>query len=96
MKRVLSVVFQFILYLVVFGIGSLLPGANVLPTWSLSTGPGRVFVYDGLLLMLLVYVLVLLIAAARKRLPSALPNATIALILALLIGLLMKFGFKSV
>lgn len=96
MKRVLSVVFQFILYLVVFGIGSLLPGANVLPTWSIATGPGRVFVYDGLLLMILVYLVVLLIAAARKRVPTALPNASIALVLALVLGLLMKFGFKSV
>jgi hypothetical protein len=96
MKRVLSILFQFLLYLVVFGVGSLLPGANVLPTWSISTGPGRLFVYDGLLLMLLVYLVMLLIAAARKRLPLALPNATIAMVLALVIGLLMKFGFKSV
>jgi len=39
---------------------------------------------------------ILLIAAARKRINTAFPNATIALVLALLIGLLMKFGFKSV
>ncbi len=96
MKRVLSVVLQFVLYIVVFGVGSLLPAFNILPTWSLVTGSGRVFVYDGLLLVLLVYVLILLIAAARKRIAVALPNATIALILAVIIGLLMKFGFKSV
>jgi hypothetical protein len=96
MKRVLSVVFQFILYLVVFGIGSLLPAFSTLPTWSIATSPGRVFVYDGLLLMLLVYVLILLIGAARKRIRITFPNATIALVLALIIGLLMKFGFKSV
>lgn len=96
MKRVLSIVLQFLLYLVVFGAGSLLPAFGILPTWTLSTGPGRVFVYDGLLLMLAVYVLILLIAVARKRLPITLPNASIALVLALLLGLLMKFGFKSV
>ncbi len=96
MKRVLSVVLQFILYIVVFGVGSLLPAFNILPTWSISTGPGRVFVYDGLLLTLLVYVLVLIIAAARKRIAIALPNATIALMLAIVLGLLMKFGLKSV
>jgi hypothetical protein len=95
MKRVLSVVLQFILYLFVFGVGSLLPGANVLPTLSLAIGPGRVFVYDGLLLMLLVYVLILLLAAVRKRLSFAWPNATIAFLLALIVGLLMKFGLKS-
>jgi hypothetical protein len=95
MKRVLSIVLQFILYIVVFGVGSLLPAFNILPTWSISTAPGRVFVYDGLVLTLIVYVLILLIAAARKRIPIAFPNATIALVLALIIGLLMKFGFKS-
>jgi hypothetical protein len=96
MKRVLSVVFQFILYLFVFGIGSLLPAFSILPTWSVATSPGRVFVYDGLLLMLLVYVVILLIAAARKRINIAFPNATGAMVIALIIGLLMKFGFKSV
>ena len=96
MKRVLSIVLQFILYILVFGVGSLLPAFHILPTWSLSTGPGRIFVYDGLLLMLALYVLILLIAAARKRLPLAWPNSTIALVLALILGLLMKFGFKSI
>lgn len=96
MKRVLSIVLQFILYLVVFGVGSLLPAFNVMPQLSFSIGVGRVFVYDGLLLMFLVYLVVLLIAAARKRIPVALPNASIAFVVALILGLLMKFGFKSV
>jgi hypothetical protein len=96
MKRVLFVFLQFILYIVVFGVGSLLPAFHILPTWSISIGPGRVFVYDGLLLMLLVYVLTLLIAAARKRIYRTLPNSSIALVLALILGLLMKFGFKSI
>jgi hypothetical protein len=96
MKRVLSILLQFILYLVVFGAGSLLPAFGILPTWSIAIGTGRIFVYDGLLLTLLLYILVLLIATARKRIALALPNATIALALAIVIGLLMKFGFKSV
>jgi len=96
MKRVLSIVLQFILFLFVFFLGFLLTGLNKLPTLSISIGPSRVFVYDGLLLMLALYVLILLIAAARKRLAPALPNSTIALVLALILGLAMKFGFKSV
>jgi hypothetical protein len=95
MKRVLSVVLQFILYLLLFAAGSFLPALNILPTLSISTGPGRVFVYDGLLLMFAIYILILLIAAARKRIQFAWPNATVALVLALVIGLAMKFGFKS-
>jgi hypothetical protein len=96
MKRALSIVLQFVLYFVIFGVGSLLPAFGTLPTWSISTGPGRVFVYDGLLLAVVVYILILLIAAARKRIAIAIPNATIALVLAIVLGLLMKFGFKSV
>lgn len=95
MKRVLSVVLQFILFLLVFLVGSLLPGANVLPTLSFCAGAGRVFVYDGVLLMLALYVLILLIAAARKRIQIAWINSTLALALALILGLAMKFGFKS-
>ena len=41
MKRVLSIVLQFILYLVVFGAGSLLPAFGTLPTWSIPTGRSR-------------------------------------------------------
>ncbi len=96
MKRVLSVILQFILFLVVFFVGSLLPAFNVLPQFSFSIGPGRVFVYDGMLLTLALYILILLIAAARKRIHLAWPNSTIALVLAVILGLAMKFGFKSI
>lgn len=96
MKRVLSVVLQFILFLLVFAAGSFLPGANILPTLSVGAGAGRVFVYDGVLLMLVFYVLILLIAVVRKRIQLAWPNSTVALVLALILGLAMKFGFKSI
>ena len=95
MKHVLSVVLQFILFMAVFLVGSLLPGANLLPMLSIGIGAGRVFVLDGLLLMLALYVLILLIAAVRKRIHIAWPNSTVALVLALVLGLVMKFGFKS-
>jgi hypothetical protein len=96
MKRVLSVVLQFVLFLVVFLVGSLLPGANLLPMITVGAGAGRIFVLDGLFLMLAVYILILLVAAARKRIPAAWPNSTLALALAIILGLAMKFGFKSI
>lgn len=96
MKRVLSVILQFILFLLVFFVGSLLPAFNVLPQFSFGIGPGRVFVYDGMLLMFILYLLILVIAAARKRIHLAWPNSTIAVVLALILGLAMKFGFKSI
>jgi hypothetical protein len=96
MKRIFSVVLQFILFLAVFLVGSLLPGANLLPMLSVGAGAGRIFVLDGLLLMLALYILILLIAAVRKRIHIAWPNSTLALALALILGLAMKFGFKSI
>ena len=96
MKRVLSLVLQLILFLVVFLVGSLLPAANVLPMLSVSAGAGRVFVYDGVLLMMALYVLLLLIAAARRKIYVSWQNPTLAVILALILGRAMKFGFKSI
>lgn len=96
MKRIFSVVIQLILFLTVFLVGSLLPAANTIPTLSVNAGVGRVFVYDGLLLMLLLYILILLIAAWRKRVNLAWPNSTIALLLALILGFAWKFGFRSI
>jgi hypothetical protein len=59
-------------------------------------GVGKIFVLDGLLLMLGLYVLLLLIAAARRRIAVGWQNPTVAVALALVLGLLMKFGFKDV
>jgi hypothetical protein len=97
MKRVLSGILQFILFLLVFAVGSFLPGAHLLlPMMSVPAGAGRIFVYDGLLLMVALYVLILLIAAARKRIATAFPTTTIAFVVALILGLAAKFGFKSI
>lgn len=96
MKRAVSIILQLILFLAVSFAGIILAGVSVLPTLSISIGPGRAFVYDGLLLMLGVYGLILLIEAALKRIQTAWLNSTVAVILALILGLAMKFGFKTV
>jgi hypothetical protein len=96
MKRALSIVLQVILFLAVSFLGIILAGINVLPTLSVSIGPSRVFVYDGLLLMLAAYVFILLVEVLLKRLRIAWLNSTIAAVLALILGLAMKFGFKTV
>jgi hypothetical protein len=97
MKRIFSGLLQFILFLLVFAVGSFLPGAHLLlPMMSIPAGAGRIFVYDGLLLMIGLYVFILLIAAARKRIAIALPTTSAAFLLALVLGLLAKFGFKSI
>ena len=97
MKRILIGVLQFVVFLVVFALGSFLPGANILlPMLSVAAGPGRIFVYDGLLLMLLLYALILLVSLARKRIEASWLASTVAVALALILGLAMKFGFKTV
>jgi hypothetical protein len=96
MKRVLWIVLDLVVFLVVFLAGSLLPELHILPMWSVAVGTGEIFVLDGLVLMLAVYVLLLLIAAVRKRLAIGWPVPTIAFGLALILGFLAKFGFKSV
>jgi hypothetical protein len=95
MKRAISVVLQLILMLAIFFIGSLLPEFHILPMWSVSVGLDRIFVLDGLFLMLAVWVLVLLIGVARKTIRVTGVTSTLALVLALALGLAMKFGFKS-
>ncbi len=95
MKYALSIILQFILYLLVFAIGSFLPVFHILPSLSFGIGAGRVFVYDGLLLMVAVYALILLIGAVRRRVHVVFLNATVAWVLALVVGLFLKLGFKS-
>jgi hypothetical protein len=95
MKRFLAGLLQFILLLVVFFVGSVAPAVGVMPYWQWSLGSGRVFVYNGLLLMLALYVVFLLIGLVRKRARIAWPTSTVAVVLALVLGLLMKFGFKG-
>ena len=95
MKRFFSGLLQFFLLLVVFLIGSIAPAFGVIPSLEWPIHPGRVFVYDGLLLMLALYVLFLLIGLLRKRIRTAGVTSTVAMVLALILGLAMKFGFKG-
>ncbi len=95
MKIVLAVL-QFLLFVAVFFVGSILPAIGLMPMETIAAGANRVFVLDGLLLTILVYVLILAIEAVRKRLRTSGGLTTLAFILALVVGLAMKFGFKTV
>ncbi|MDE1163134.1 MAG: hypothetical protein PW792_14515 [Acidobacteriaceae bacterium] len=93
-KKIVSVFLQMLLFLVVFGVGSFLPAVGALPMWRTEVGTTRYFVFDGLVLMLVLYVLIAAIEAARKRF-RALGLTTLAMALALALGLAMKFGFVT-
>jgi hypothetical protein len=70
------------------------PAAH-LPSWDVNLSGARYFVLDGLVFMFLLYGLFLLLGAARHRLRSAVLTSTVAVVLALVLGLAMKFGFAT-
>jgi hypothetical protein len=97
MKRAIAIILETILFLFVFLAGSLLvavPAAH-LPQWDVALSGTRYFVLDGLVFMLILYGLFLLLGAARHRLRSAVLTSTVAVVLALVLGLAMKFGFAT-
>lgn len=97
MKKALSAFLQFVLFLLVFAVGSFLRPLHL--HWDLAVAAGtnieRSFVPDGLLLMLALFVLILILQLVRKRLRPSAPITTLALILATVIGLAMKLGFLT-
>ena len=96
-QKAIFVVLQTLLFLVLFAVGSFLPALPSFRSfyWQMQTGPGRIFVLDGLFLTLIVYLVILALEAARRRLRGPGSLTTLSLVLALALGLAMKFGFKS-
>ena len=95
MKKVILTIFQFVLFLLVFGAGSFFPLFHFEHVLIVTPGFTRIFVADGLLLMFALYVLIVLVEVMRKRLRTSAPWTTLAVILATVLGLMMKFGFKT-
>jgi hypothetical protein len=95
MKKVIFTILQFVLFLIVFGAGSLFPPFHFEHVLIATPGVTRIFVADGLLLMLALFVLIVLVEVMRKRLRTSAPWTTLAVILAAALGLMMKFGFLT-
>jgi hypothetical protein len=95
MKTAVLTILKFFLFLIVFGLGSLFPPFHFEHVLIATPGVTRIFVADGLLLMFALYVLIILVEVMRKRLRTAAPWTTLAVILATLLGLMMKFGFLT-
>src|SRR5664280_981498 len=95
MKKVLFTLLQFVLFLLLFAAGGVLPLFG-LPSFISKWAEGtRGFQWDGVFLMLALLVVILLIQALRKRIRSAAPWTALAFALAAVAGLAMKFGFMS-
>jgi hypothetical protein len=96
MLKFLSALLQFVLYLATFALGSFfLHPFNRRTILTADATHTRIFIWDGLLLMLLLDALVLLIEALMKQLRRAAPWSTAAVLLAGALGLFMKFGFLT-
>jgi hypothetical protein len=95
MKKVVVTVLQLILFLLVFLVGSIFPPFHFQHILIATPGFTHIFVADGLLLMFALYVLIILVEVLRKRLRTSGPWTTLAVILAAVFGLMMKFGFKT-
>ena len=95
MKIAIATIFQFVLFLIVFGAGSLFPPFHFEHILIATPGSVRIFVADGLLMMFGLYILILIVEAVRKRLRTSAPWSTLAVLLAALLGLMMKFGFLT-
>jgi hypothetical protein len=95
MKKVLLTIVQFVLFLFVFFIGSMLPPFHIEHIILATPGSTRIFVEDGLLFTTALYVLIVIVQILRKRLRTATPWTTVAFILAIVFGLMMKFGFLT-
>jgi hypothetical protein len=94
-KNVVFAIFQFVLFLLVFALGSFLPPFHLRHVLSVTPDGTRVFIWDGLLLSALLFVLILLIEAARKRIVPAALWTTAAFVLSTVAGLAAKLGFLT-
>jgi uncharacterized protein YacL len=92
MKKFLSTVLQFFLFLIVFAIGSFLHPFNLHWGNTVTAAGARYFVADGLLLTLGLFVGIIIAQAIRKRLCNT-TWTVIAFILAVAAAYAMKLGF---
>ncbi len=95
MKKVAFTILKFLLFFIVFGVGSLFPPFHFEHVLIATPGVERIFVADGLLLMFALYLVIVLSEVLRKRLRTSALWTTLAVILAAVLGLMMKFGFKT-
>jgi hypothetical protein len=92
MKKLLAIVAEFSLFLLLDVIGGVFYHPFHIET---QLSGARSFAWDGILFMLLAWLLLLLVGAARKRFAASALPLTIALVLAALAGFFLKVGFAT-
>ncbi len=94
-KRVLLAGFLVILYVVAFAAGSFTHPFGVIRTLESHGLAVRLFIWDGVLLMVGLYLLSLAIEAVGKRLRELAGWTTASVVVAGLIGYLLRLGFVT-
>lgn len=94
-KNVFLAALQFVLFFLVFGAGSFFPPFHVEHVLAVTPDGTRFFVFDGLLIMILLYAVILLAESLRKRIVTAGLWTTTAFVLAAVAGYTAKFGFLT-
>jgi hypothetical protein len=91
-KKAIFVVLDALLFLLVYAVGAVLPGIGKLPMWTITYSAGRsLFIWDGLVLMLIPFVLILIVQAIRKVLRTHWAVPVLALVLSLLLLAATRF-----
>ncbi len=92
MKKLLSTVLQFVMFLIVYAIGSLFPPFHIQRILIATPTYSRIFVMDGILITLALFIGIVLGETLSKR-RCQVTWTTIAFVLAVVLGYVMKFGF---
>lgn len=95
MKNVFVTILQFVLFLFVFATFSFIPPMHLQHVVGPTSYGTRVFIWDGLLVSALLFIAILAIEAARKRIRTSGIWTVVAFAMAVVIGLAIKLGFKT-
>jgi hypothetical protein len=95
MKNLFAAVLQFLFFLIIFGVFSFFPPFHLEHVVGTNGEGTRVFIWDGLLIATVLFVLALAVQAARKRIARAGLWTTAAYVVAILVGIAFKLGFKT-
>lgn len=93
MKNFFFLCLQFVIFMIVFAAGSLFPPFHIERVLTATPTYTHIFVADGLILMIALYLVIVIVQALTKRIGRSIPWTTIALVLAAIVGLYLKFGF---
>ena len=96
LKKVFFTFLQFLLFLLVSFLGITMQVLHMIPSHMTKLGDGtRGFEWDGVYMMLALFVLILIIEAISKRIRSAAPWTILALALAAVAEYAMKLGIRD-